>query len=566
MNTLKPGDLKLERKGWVAVSFAAITMLTSVALVTTGGWLISAAALMPPILTLQVAIVGVRAFGISRGTFRWLERVVSHDAALAGTTENRVRLWDAVSVLGPRGVWRLRGSDALDRLTADTELLQDLVTRVRTPYYAAVVAAALLLIFQTTVHPLAGLALALAFFAGGVALPLITIRMETMIANSAIDVRNRLSATVSEVVNRGSEFRVLGLGSYTEKKLASQDAERVRIESRASHWAAASSAISGFATGLAVFSSFAVGVSAYSSGYLDGRMLAVLVLLPWSSGEIINTFSQSVTAGARVVAAQRRVDQLLESAAQQTVRQTTSRDEILASPSVLDVDRISVSWDNRPAAVDISFTVRRGERLAIVGPTGCGKSSIASAILRLVEHEGTVTLDFIPTEHLSDFHSHVTALLQVTHVFHTTLAENLRLASAHATEEQFIRALERAGLTDWLESLPDGLDTMLGDGGQGMSGGEIQRLGLARVLLSDAAFIILDEPTEHLDSVTAAGVWQTINRAFTDRGLIIISHDPEIALDCDQVMVMADGRVIEHGAPDDLDAQGWFHRTAASDL
>lgn len=553
-------------KSWLAVALAAGTMLASVALVSTGGWLISSAALLPPILTLQVAIVGVRFFGVARGVLRWSERVVSHDVALTGTTANRVRLWEAAAWLGPRGVWRLRGSDALDRLTSDTDLLQDNVTRVRTPFIAAACSAAVLVCFEFYFLPFAGLALLTAMFIGGVLLPLVTLRVETQVATAALDVRNRISATISDLVNRGSEFRVLGLGDYVASTLAAQDAERVRIESRSSRWAARTGMASGVATGLAVFSSLAIAVEAHRQGALNGVMIAVVTLLPWSAGEITASFSQAVSARTRVAAAAARVDSLLSAAAAVQAAAPSSRDEILASPSVLEADRISVSWDDRPVAVDISLSVRRGERLAIVGPTGCGKSSVASALLRLVEHEGMVTLDSVPVDRLADFRSHVTALLQVTHVFNTSLAENLRLANPFASDEDLLRALRQAGLWEWFGTLPAGLDTVLGASGRGMSGGEVQRLGIARVLLSEAAFVILDEPTEHLDAETAAKVWQTMNRAFTDRGLIIISHDPEVALDCDQVMVMADGHIAEYGAPDDLNPEGWFHRSAATDF
>jgi ATP-binding cassette subfamily C protein CydCD len=143
--------------------------------------------------------------------------------------------------------------------------------------------------------------------------------------------------------------------------------------------------------------------------------------------------------------------------------------------------------------------------------------------------------------------------------------ENLLVANPHASESRMINALRDAGLQAWFESLPDGLETVLGDSARGMSGGEIQRFGLARALTTDSAFIILDEPTEHLDQDTADSIWQTVNRLFHDRGLIIISHDPRIAMDCDQVMVLDLGRVVEHDAPNNLKIDGWLHRMAEVD-
>lgn len=546
-----------------AVGFGAITMLTAVGLVSTGGWLISMAALMPPILLLQVAIVSVRAFGISRAVFRWLERVASHEVALTGVTELRVRLWEAAAALGPRGVWRMRGSDALDRLTADTETMQDDVTRVRVPFAAATVAAVVLVLVQWSLLPTAGLALAAAFLVSGILVPAVTVTVETRVASSALTVRNRISAIVADAASRGNEFQVLGLADDLQRDLADADRQRVRIESAAGNWSALSGAVNGLVAGAATFFSLAAAIAAHDQGELKGPLIAVICLLPWSAAEIIATFSQAATARTKVQLAKSRIGALLDDA-EGRLAEIGPRQQIIASASVFEADRVTVSWDGKPAVSDISFEVHRGERLAIVGPSGSGKSSLAAALLRLVEHDGAITLNSIPVSRLSDYRSHVTAVLQTTHIFHVSVSENLKVAAPHATEAQMRQALVDAGLSDWFGSLDNGLETELGDGGRGMSGGEVQRFGLARALLTDAAFIILDEPTEHLDQETADAIWQSVNRLFTDRGLIIISHDPVIALDCDEVMVLHEGRVIEHGHPDELAEDGWLHRMSDS--
>jgi ABC-type transport system involved in cytochrome bd biosynthesis fused ATPase/permease subunit len=270
----------------------------------------------------------------------------------------------------------------------------------------------------------------------------------------------------------------------------------------------------------------------------------VIVLLPWASAEIIATFGQVATAQSRVRVAQERINDLLHQADERVRQAKPAREKILASPSELSIQNLSVTWSERKVVEDISFSLRRGQTIALTGPSGSGKSSIAAAVLRLVEHEGVVTLDDTPVDHLTDFRVHVSALLQTTHIFNLSVRENLLIANGNASDAEIVTALSRAGLGIWFGTLPHGLDTLIGQSGQPMSGGEAQRLGVARLLLSQAAFIVLDEPTEHLDEKTASDVWATIMHEFRDRGLLVITHDQSVVDDCDHVLRLQNGQLL----------------------
>lgn len=526
------------RLGILAVVLAASTMLAAVGLVATGGWLISSAALMPPILTLQVAIVAVRFFGIARGAARWGERVVSHEVALAGTTAQRVALWKAASVLGPRGIWRLRGSDALDRLTADSDVLQDDVTRVRTPFLAATASAFLLVVIQTQYLPFAGMALGAAFIVAGVIVPLMTVHVERRISRNAVEIRNELSQHIATLVSHADDLRMLNVSEAELSRAAEADARRAHVESEASRWAGVSGWLTGAATGLALFSGLAAAIAAYGRNELHGPLIAVIALLPWASAEIMATFAQATTARTRVEVARERVERLLTDA--RHVESTRAVPTVhVSNPQRLLISNLSVRWDRVDVVGGVSFDVSRGQTVALVGPSGSGKSSIAAAVLGLVEYEGSVALDDVEVGDVVDYHQHVSALLQTTHVFSTSLRENLKIAQPAATDEQLVEALMRAGLSSWLETLIDGLDTRIGDAQRGMSGGEVQRLGIARVLLTEAEFVILDEPTEHLDTETAQGIWSTLKTVLSDRGLLVITHDAAVARLCDVAVPLA---------------------------
>jgi len=452
-------------------------------------------------------------------------------------------------------------------LTADTDILQDDVTRVKTPFIAAIAAASLLVVIQWSVLPLAGLLLFASFLVSGAVMPLLTIRIERKIAAAAVMARNAISAIVTDSVNNANEMRILGVDQDLINQLRAADGIRVKVESRVSRWAGITNAINGLSAGISVIFGASLAISAHAIGQLDGTLIAVIALLPWASAEIIATFSTATTAKTRVEAARLRVDSLLQQADDVVSHAPKSLKQIMASPLMFEADRVCVAWAETDVLTNVSFTLQRGHRLAVVGPSGSGKSSLASALLRLVEHRGQVMLDSVPVENLTDFRSHVTALLQTTHIFNASLSENLTLAAAHATKERLLEAISEAGLDDWFATLPHGLETILGDGGRGMSGGEVQRIGIARVLLSEAAFVVLDEPTEHLDAATATSIWQTIETRFRDRGLVIITHDAAVAARCDEILVLESGLVVEQGSSASLLHAGWFaHNVTLSGL
>lgn len=507
-----------------AVVLTAATMLSAVGLVSTGAWLISSAALMPPIMVLQVAIVAVRFFGISRGTFRWLERVVSHDVALSGTTQLRVKLWQAASRLGPTGVWRLRSSDTLDRLTSDSDLLQDEITRVKVPLAAASLSAVLLVILQFLILPLAGIVFAMSFVISGFVVPRITSRIESDIAKNAISIRNKINNSVYSAIVSSSHLRVLDQSKNHVSNLALFEKERVTIESKSSAWAGITSGLNGISSGAAVFLGLIAAVTAFGQGGLSGQMIAVVALLPWASSEIIGTFSLVSTASVRTKVARTRIDNFMQLETPVVVNPYTT----LNDPNILSLSNVSLAWDDNVVVENLNFEVSRGELVGLIGPSGSGKSTVVNSILRLINHKGEIAIDGTSILKIQDYENTVSAVLQTTYIFNTTVRENLRIANNSYSDEQLIQVLEEVELTDWFNSLPAGLDSIIGDTSRQLSGGEIQRIGIARAILSQAKFILLDEPTEHLDVKTASAIWILIKRVFKNCGVLVVTHEPKV--------------------------------------
>ncbi|MEN9693296.1 MAG: hypothetical protein RLZZ330_940, partial [Actinomycetota bacterium] len=189
---------------------------------------------------------------------------------------------------------------------------------------------------------------------------------------------------------------------------------------------------------------------------------------------------------------------------------------------------VSLAWDENVVVEKLSLEVSRGEIVGLIGPSGCGKSTVVSSILRLIDHKGEISIDGIFISKINEYENVVSAVLQSTYIFNTTVRENLKIANSSVTDEQLIQVIEEVELTDWFKALPAGLDSIIGDTTRQLSGGETQRIGIARAVLSQAKFILLDEPTEHLDVNTAGAIWRLIERVFSDCGVLVVTHEPKV--------------------------------------
>ena len=502
----------------------ALASASGVALTATAGWLIVQASTRPAVLTLLVAIVGVRTFGLARPVLRYVERLRAHDSALALLARRRVEVYDALVPLVPARLGRRRG-DLLTAIVDDVDSVVDRELRVRMPVRQFAVVSAVAVLVAAIQLPLAG-ALVLAFcgVAGGGAFVLA--RAGSARAERAlVALRADLSTGVVEIVQLADELRMWQATDAAAERVARTSRRFGRAGTVAAGWLGAARGLVLASAGAAMALTAVVAGDAVASGSLSGPMMALLVLLPLALADIALPLADAGALSVRTSAALARLRRLERTPP--AVRDTVASG--VRHGNDIDVHRVRARWERGgPLTAEASVRLAAGDRVAVVGASGSGKSTLAALLLRFLDPaEGEVRMGGCPTRDLSlDHVRRLTGLVDDhPHVFATTLVENVRLARPESTDQEVEAALRRARLGDWLDALPRGLHTWLGDGHAGVSGGERARIGIARSLLADQPVLVLDEPAAHLDHATAQELATEVLGAPRERSVLWITHD-----------------------------------------
>ncbi len=541
----------------LAALFGAAATMSAIGLLALSGWLISRASQMPPVLTLGVAIVGVRAFGIGRGFFRYAERLVSHDAVFRALTDVRVTVWRRLERLAPQGLAGFRRGDLLSRMVADIDAVQDLALRVVLPVTAAVLAGTASVVVTWWLLPAAGAVLLLALFAGATLVPWLAVATGGLAERQTAQAKGELSAQVRELLRGAPDLVANGAARTALDEAAAQDDRLTRLARRAAWTAGISAGVGVLVAGAAVVGSLAAALPAVVDGRLAGVNLAVVALLPLAAYEAVATMPAAASALVRVRASAARVFQLVDADDPVPAPVAPVR---LPDATSLRLRRVCVRWSGagHDAVRDVDLDLAAGARVAIVGSSGAGKSSLAAALVRFADYTGSIRLGQVELRDCAadDVRARVGLCAQDAHVFDSTLRENLRLAAPAADDATLMRAVERVGLTGLVDSLPLGLGTPVGEHGSRLSGGQRRRVVLARSVLADPSILVLDEPTEHLDESIASALTADLLNLTQGRTTLLVSHRLSGLEAFDEILVMAGGAVVERGTHADLVAGG----------
>ncbi|MGW6057213.1 thiol reductant ABC exporter subunit CydD [Streptomyces sp. NPDC055189] len=545
------------RKGKLALALllGALAIGSSVGLMATSGWLISRASEQPPVMYLMIAVTATRAFGMGRAVFRYAERLVSHDAVLRMLADTRVAVYRRLERLAPAGLGKTRRGDLLSRLVADVDALQDYWLRWLLPASAAAAVGLGAVGFTAWLLPEAGAVLAVGLLLAGVGVPLLSGAVARRAERKLAPARGVLATRVADLLTGTAELTVAGALTRRTAKAKEADAELTRIASRTATATALGDALGALATGLTVAAAAVVGVQALHDGRLSGVALAVVVLTPLAAFEAVLGLPLAVQYRQRVMKSAERVYEVLD--APEPVPEPAVPAERPQTPFPLRVEGLHARYEgqDRDALAGVSLTLERGRRVAVVGASGSGKTTLAQVLLRFLgASDGTYSLGGTDAATLDGdtVRELVGLCAQDAHIFDSSVRENLLIARKGAGDDELLGALERARLREWTDSLPEGLDTLVGEHGARLSGGQRQRIALARALLADFPVLVLDEPAEHLDLPTADALTDDLLAATEGRTTLLITHRLAGLDAVDEVIVLDAGQVVQRGAYADL--------------
>ncbi|OBX07812.1 amino acid ABC transporter permease [Gallibacterium salpingitidis] len=529
-------------------------LVASIGLLTLSGWFLAASAIagVSILFNFFYPSSGVRGLAIGRTVARYFEKIVTHDVTFEILTKLRVQVFTKIIPLSPAVLSRYRNSELLNRLVADVDTLDTLYLRLFAPFVSAICMIIFIGIGLSFLNVSIALFVAGSLLALLLVIPTVFYRLGQKFGAQLTASRAKYRTQFVEYIQAQAELLLFNAGTTLQQRLQQTEGQWLQYQQREAQLAGLSNAILLLVNGLIVMTTLwlAAGTS-MGEGDFKLALIALVTFSALASFEILMPIGAAFLHLGQVIASAQRVTEIIN---QQPLVQFNGNLEKVAADQqqpLLVLKQVNFAYPMLTEQVlsDINLSFATGEKVAILGKTGSGKSTLLQLLIRNYEAtQGQILLSGYPIAEYSEnaLRQQMVLLTQRVHIFSDTLRQNLLLANEAATDQQLAELLHKVGL-DYLLYQEQGLDTWLGDGGRTLSGGEQRRLGIARILLSTAPIILLDEPTEGLDRETERQVLALLLQHCQDKTLIMVTHRLTALEQFDRVIVMDNAQVVEQG-------------------
>lgn len=510
----------------------AITSLSaSIGLLSLSGWFLAASFLVGSTILFNFFYPssGVRGLAIGRTISRYFERLVTHDATFRVLAELRISVFKKLIPLSPSGLNHFRNSELLNRLVADVDTLDTLYLNLLSPFISAIMVITFIAIGLSFVSALLAVIICSTLLALLFIFPAIFYRLGQKSGKKIIQARAEYRSQFIEWIQLNAEFLLFGLVPQMTQKLEKTEQTWLHSQSKESQLTGFSNALLTFINGILVCVVFLLVTTAIDASSADNpeALVALVIFCVMASAEILMPIGIAFLHLGQLITAAERLNNLIEQRPLVEFNGSTRWQKIAENQPLVRFEKVTFNYpSNHQATLNgLSFEVNKGQKVAILGKTGSGKSTIFQLLNR--HYDPTSGQILLANCNVADYpeailRSHLVTLSQRVHIFSQTLRDNLLMGNPQATDEQLKLVLEQVELAYLLQE--QDLDLWLGEGGRPLSGGEQRRLGLARVLLSNAELVLLDEPTEGLDRETEQQILMLIFAHCQARTLLMITH------------------------------------------
>lgn len=546
--------LSLYRTHWgrllLGVILAITSLSASIGLLSLSGWFLAASFLAGSALVFNFFYPssGVRGLAIGRTVSRYFERLVTHDATFRVLANLRVTIFKKLIPLSPSGLKRYRNSELLNRLVADVDTLDTLYLNLVTPFVSALMVIAFMAIGLSFVSGLLAVIICGTLLALLAIFPTVFYHLGRKLGQNTVQSRAQYRAQFIEWIQLHAEFLLFGLVPEMTSKLQKTEEQWLEQQSKESHLTGLSNALLVFSNGIllcVVIYLISSAIYAPTADYPQA-LIALVIFCVMASTEILMPIGVAFLHLGQVIAAAERLNEITEQPAQVSFNGSATWQEVVLNQPLIEFDSVSFGYpmQSEMATKSVSLCINAGEKIAIVGKTGSGKSTLFQLLNRnYAPTSGRILLNHCEIADYPEavLRQHLVTLSQRVHIFNASLKQNLLMGNPNASDAQLLEVLETVGLAYLSE---EGLSFWLGEGGRPLSGGEQRRLGLARVLLSQADVILLDEPTEGLDRETEQLILRLILSHCANKTLLMITHRLKGLSEFDRIYQIDNGQLL----------------------